>query len=334
MKKNVILFLVFISLFANTCQSNEYVSKSTYKITIKIGNDFSSSTGFVVNDDGYMITNYSILENSTSNYLVAKNPYGNYADIVGIKGYKDKNIAILKIKNYDKDDFLKLQNPNEIYINDTSYAYGYNQSINSGKIINILNKQNKLIQTSKMINKNNIGGPLVNKIGNVIGVSTKKDNLALHVKEIINILKQNNIKYKIQNPKSNDMDLMYYILLICILFLGIIVYFLAFKNQKKPKKDEFIILKPINADLPLIKCKDKIFIGRDVSCDIIISNNHVSRKHCIIEKENNIFKLKNLNPKNGTFVNRKRLLGNEEVSLNKDDEIILGSDKVIYEVKI
>lgn len=72
-------------------------------------------------------------------------------------------------------------------------------------------------------------------------------------------------------------------------------------------------------------------IGKLASCaDIIVNDKSVSRMHAKIYRPNNSDDLwiQDLNSTNGTYVNGKRLMPNEEISLKEDDEISFG--KCVY----
>lgn len=385
MRKIVFFILIFsIFLFAKSTQE---ISKSVYKIIAKTSNGFSVSTGFVINENGYLITSYSIIKNSISNSLIAINENGKYTNIKGIRGCAKKNIAILKIKDYKSKNFLFLQSPNNIKINDITYAYGYlnNQNmlgqsgledenfltpiIRNGVITRIFSiksdkskfpKGSEFLQTSSHINKNNIGGPLVNELGNIIGINAvgkarQEIFWALNIKELMNELDKSKIKYYISNQQiesKSKFDLMLYVLIFAVICLIVIGLFLLLKRKKAYSDDEDIsrlvskklkakrreegtyTLKPFDENLPLVRCENgqNILIGRLDDCDIMIENSYLSRTHCVLENINGELKIKNLSPKNGLFVNNQRLKDEEEKVLIAGDEVVFGSDEVIYKV--
>lgn len=89
-------------------------------------------------------------------------------------------------------------------------------------------------------------------------------------------------------------------------------------------------MQPHSSYLPLseiLKSKNEIIIGRDPSCDLVLSDPYVSRRHCRIFKENQRYFVEDLNSTNGTFINNIRLRKIQE--LKENDELILGF-QVLY----
>ena len=64
-------------------------------------------------------------------------------------------------------------------------------------------------------------------------------------------------------------------------------------------------------------------IGRDRSCDIILFDKKCSRRHCRVIKKGKYYSIEDLNSRNGTFVNRKRI--SKPRSLREGDRIHIGS---------
>lgn len=55
--------------------------------------------------------------------------------------------------------------------------------------------------------------------------------------------------------------------------------------------------------------KNELFIGRDLSNDIVINDPEISRRHSRLFTQGNTFVLEDLGSTNGTFVNGQRLMG-------------------------
>jgi len=73
--------------------------------------------------------------------------------------------------------------------------------------------------------------------------------------------------------------------------------------------------------------EDEISIGREPSNSISINDHSVSRRHCLIRRENGSFMVIDLDSYNGTFVNS---LPVGEQSLNHGDQISVGSVRFLF----
>ena len=69
-------------------------------------------------------------------------------------------------------------------------------------------------------------------------------------------------------------------------------------------------------------------IGRDVDCNLRISDKSVSRSQCAIEYHDNVFMLSDLNSKHGTYVNGEP--AKEPIELHDGDEIRMGYAVMIF----
>lgn len=303
---------------------------SMYDIWIKTDSGSMKNSGFVINEDGYLITNYSFLGENNSNIITAKNPHDTFSNIVGIKGFKGLDLAILQIKNYDKDNFLKFKNPEDIKVLDKSFIYANGKKID----VNIL--KNKKVESSSLFGDKNLTLPLFDKSENIVGICFIKNGDSfslLRLKDIVDTFNKNGIKY---HTNGSFFSWVYW----ALLFL--IFSFLLYKKrdnfkqilQKKGKDVEMLV--PLNQGLSPIKCLENssVLIGRSDKCDMVLLEALVSRKHSILKNENGILMLKNLNPQNGTFVNNIRLGDHEMKILNRDDRVYFGTKKVLFWVKI
>jgi pSer/pThr/pTyr-binding forkhead associated (FHA) protein len=66
---------------------------------------------------------------------------------------------------------------------------------------------------------------------------------------------------------------------------------------------------------------DNTIIGRHDDCDLRIPLKDVSRKHCQISRNNESIKIRDLDSRNGTFINGKRI--NEETTAKAGDYITI-----------
>ena len=142
----------------------------------------ASGSGFILTEDGYIVTNYHVIENSTS---VSVALYDGSTYDAKIVGYDDSNdIAVLKIEATGLTPVI-LGDSSQMYVGDQVLAIGnplgeLTFSLTGG-LISALNRQITLdnlyldlIQTDCAINSGNSGGPLFNMYGEVIGITNAK----------------------------------------------------------------------------------------------------------------------------------------------------------------
>ncbi len=72
----------------------------------------------------------------------------------------------------------------------------------------------------------------------------------------------------------------------------------------------------------------KILIGRDPSCDIVLDNKLVSKKHALIQKIKDDFFITDLHSTNGTFVNKERIPEGKYRKLEPGDKIKIGKTQL------
>lgn len=145
--------------------------------------EFGHGSGFLISQDGYLVTNAHVVEGTTSSMIAIENPHLEVykAKVIGIDRRAD--IAVLKIESSNENfPYLSFGNSDAIRLGDPCYLIGsphhenlrntYTVGIISGKNRNIRRKGSieNLIQTDAASNPGNSGGPLLNSDGEVIGV--------------------------------------------------------------------------------------------------------------------------------------------------------------------
>ena len=143
----------------------------------------ASGSGFIISQDGYVLTNFHVIEGSDSITVSLFNGKSYAANLIG---YDESNdIAVLKINARDLIPVI-LGDSNNLNVGDTVIAIGnplgeLTFSLTSGSVSAMDrevtfsgNISMKLIQTDCAINSGNSGGALFNLYGEVIGVTNAK----------------------------------------------------------------------------------------------------------------------------------------------------------------
>lgn len=162
----------------------------------------SIGTGFFIDLEGHLLTNFHVIDQSIINYIQIPK-YGNKTfncDIISI--YPDLDLALLKIKDFKNKKFLKLGDSNKIRRGIESYVIGFPLGQDKYKITSgiISGYQDGDIQTDSPINRGNSGGPLVDENINVIGINYAGYDDAQNVGYAIPI---NYVKYILEDMKVN-----------------------------------------------------------------------------------------------------------------------------------
>ena len=167
----------------------ENVQKSVVSISVNIVSrgrfffaDEGSGTGIIISNDGYIVTNYHVIQN-TSDIEVSLSDGRNYsAEIVGLDVLTD--LAVIKIEA-DNLSTIKFGESGVLRPGDWVFTIGNALGLRGGPSVTfgIISGVGRtvqtergdlydMIQTDAAINQGNSGGPLVNHKGEVIGINT------------------------------------------------------------------------------------------------------------------------------------------------------------------
>jgi len=143
----------------------------------------SSGSGFILSEDGYVATNYHVVEGATAIKVITHDGTEYPATLVG----KDSNndLAVLKVEATGLSA-ATLGSSNDLVIGDmvvaignplgelastqtVGYVSGIDREVSTDSLTTI-----SMIQTDAAINPGNSGGPLFNMHGQVIGITTAK----------------------------------------------------------------------------------------------------------------------------------------------------------------
>ena len=142
----------------------------------------SSGSGFIITEDGYVVTNYHVVSGASSVQVTLYN--GDTYDATVIGGDSDYDVAVLKINAAGLTP-VTLGNSADVNVGDSvlaignplgeltfSMSGGYVSSCN--RAINVDGTPFNMIQVDCSINPGNSGGPLFNSYGEVIGIVSAK----------------------------------------------------------------------------------------------------------------------------------------------------------------
>ena len=142
----------------------------------------SSGSGFIITEDGYVVTNYHVISGASSVQVTLYN--GDTYDAAVIGGDSDYDVAVLKIEASGLQP-VTLGESADVNVGDTVLAIGnplgeltfsMSQGIVSScdRAINVDGTPFNMIQVDCSINPGNSGGPLVNLYGEVVGIVSAK----------------------------------------------------------------------------------------------------------------------------------------------------------------
>ena len=143
---------------------------------------FSSGTGFFITSDGYVITNYHVIEGGTEVTVTTHDNEEYAAEIVGFEANND--LAVLKVEGENLPS-VTIGSSSDLLVGDQVVAIGnvlstFASSLTVGyvsgvdRVVDTQGVAMNMIQTDVAINSGNSGGPLFNMKGEVVGITTAK----------------------------------------------------------------------------------------------------------------------------------------------------------------
>ncbi len=138
----------------------------------------SLGSGVILSNDGYIVTNAHVVENSDE-IIVSINDEEHTAKLIGVD--KDSDLAVVKVEAKNLSP-IKVGSSKNLLIGDVVFAignpFGVGQTVTQG-IVSALNKNKvginryeNFIQTDASINPGNSGGALIDSRGALIGINS------------------------------------------------------------------------------------------------------------------------------------------------------------------
>ena len=142
----------------------------------------SVGSGFVLHADGYIVTNYHVVARTAERKVIFADKREYDAEVVATDMQRD--LAVLKISAHHRLQPLPLGRSDDLMVGETVIAIGnplgYQHTVTAG-VVSALDRQidvdrgfqfTNLIQTDASINPGNSGGPLLNVLGELVGITT------------------------------------------------------------------------------------------------------------------------------------------------------------------
>jgi serine protease Do len=142
-----------------------------------------SGTGFIVDKNGYILTNYHVVENADRIKVKVTGDSSDYRGrVVGFD--KETDLAVVKIDTHRALSPVQIGNSDAVQVGDWVIAIGSPFGLQATVTAGIVSAQRtsrdlpgsnsfqNFLQTDAAINPGNSGGPLLNIRGEVIGVNT------------------------------------------------------------------------------------------------------------------------------------------------------------------
>ena len=156
------------------------IIEKVVKSIVSIKTDVSQGSGFIINGEGYIVTNAHVLQGA--HFAKALTYENELEDAIPIGLDANADIALLKISNRDDGDFLKFGDSDDVKVGEKVIAvgnpYGLSFTVTEGIVSAVkrkgLNGVEAYIQTDVALNPGNSGGPLIDNKGKVIGINNFK----------------------------------------------------------------------------------------------------------------------------------------------------------------
>ncbi len=163
------------SVVAISCDARVTMNGQSMEATV-------TGSGFILTEDGYIVTNYHVVEDAASVTVTTQDDKEFSATVIGHDSTAD--MALLKV-DAEELQAVTLGSSSELIIGDMVVAIGnplgtlnatqtvgYISGIN--RQISSENNYTTMLQTDAAINSGNSGGPLFNMKGEVVGITTAK----------------------------------------------------------------------------------------------------------------------------------------------------------------
>ena len=185
--------VVAIPYYSNDTDDSQVISdvmESVVVVSADIPSGGSTGSGIILSANGYIVTNYHVVEGATAIYVQLHGSSSNKkAELVGYSEHDD--VAVIKINKTSLRPATFVSDCSTCKPGQRVYAIGspkgtdYSYTVTAGIISSVnrevkiydgstLKKKMRMIQTDAAVNPGNSGGPIINSAGQVVGIVTLK----------------------------------------------------------------------------------------------------------------------------------------------------------------
>jgi S1-C subfamily serine protease len=144
------------------------------------GGGQSLGSGVIVDEDGWIVTNFHVVQRATKIHVALSD--GSKHDAKFVSGDEKNDLALLRIEAKKVLPFVEVATDREALLGETVIAvgnpFGLEQTVTKG-IISAKHRKyeagdvvfNDILQTDAAINPGNSGGPLINTRGQLVGIN-------------------------------------------------------------------------------------------------------------------------------------------------------------------
>jgi S1-C subfamily serine protease len=177
----------FISIYKNASPSVVHITalttqRNAFSLNVQQVPEGTGS-GFIWNDDGYIVTNFHVIQKADAAEVVLADRTALKATLVGYA--PDKDLAVLRVSApKSKLVPIPIGRSDDLQVGQMTFAignpFGLDQTLTTG-VVSALGREiesvtrrpiQNVIQTDAAINPGNSGGPLLDSAGRLIGVNT------------------------------------------------------------------------------------------------------------------------------------------------------------------
>tara|TARA_B100000427_G_scaffold254031_1_gene217506 strand:- start:2605 stop:4341 length:1737 start_codon:yes stop_codon:yes gene_type:complete len=172
----------FVSVNSSVLFNYLMIEENIDAKTIENDKTFATGTGFAINSEGYIATNYHVIEDSKDIYIRGvSGDFNNEYKAELIAQDVENDLAVLKI-NKKINNIPYILGGSELEVTEEVYAYGYPLRSLLGSEIKFTNgrissstgfrEDDRFYQHTASIQPGNSGGPLFDSKGNIVGINS------------------------------------------------------------------------------------------------------------------------------------------------------------------